>query len=432
MPDSAFIASLGRNVELRPKTAPKTRLIFSDFGGLTRCYAPGLDYGLQPEKALEIQEFRASLIVRPLPVERGTVAVYAHMVKCTVSQAAQPDWLRGVKRGTINADFGGKRRKRLFDKFNAWRMPEHRGRFVTLTYPDEYPLDWRIWKSDLETYRRALLRKYPNTQAIWRLELQRRGAPHFHIMLYTGQRDKLKQFRRWNDKVWARIAHKHDKYQGKYACQITAVANRGQAVAYLGKYCGKPGQSPVNDDGEIATPESMGDTMGRQWGTIGKPDCRPYAVADLPLPLTGIARRQMALYAQALGNAYGEKLWARPDNYSWTLYRIGQTPTRDMRVPGCDPPPAASVLTAIAQKAYDTGTWSTLLRPHLSLITTWDKKPPTPPHQETNWRPVTLKNDCRQVRSDPVGEGDCQGLFGLPNSAEGGNLDNRGPFPLHF
>ena len=361
MADRAYIASLGREVDLRPQGHWKPRLKLSDFGGLVRCYAFGLDYGLNVERALEIQQFRASLIIRPHVIERGTVSVYSHMVRCKISQMQQPDWLHGVTRGTVTADFVGKKRKRLFDKFNSWRMPGHHGRFVTLTYPDEFPMDWKAWKSDLEKYRRALLRRYPNAEGIWRLELQRRGAPHYHIMLYTHQPEKIAKFKRWNDKTWARIAHAHDKYGGKYACNVSPVWSRGQAIAYLGKYCGKVGKAPADDDGVILTPQDMGESTGRQWGTIGKLDCRPYAVVSLPAYTTGIVRRQLALFAHALGNKYAGNLWNVPDRATWTLYGVGQTPTRDMRIPGCDPPPISEVMTHIARRALENGTWSQLL-----------------------------------------------------------------------
>lgn len=358
-----------------PREPRVHRLKFSDFGGLARIYAPGLDYGMETEKALEIQQFRADLLVRPLPVERATVTVYSHMVKCKVSQATQPDWLRGVVRGAIGAEFRGKKRKRLFDKFNSWRMPGHHGRFVTLTYPDEFPLDWRHWKSDLEKYRRALLARYPDAQAIWRLELQKRGAPHYHIVLYTHAGDKVKAFRRWNDAVWAKIAHSHDVYHGKYACKVETIWSRGQAIAYLGKYCGKAADAPVTDDGVILDADDLGSTTGRQWGTIGKLDCRPYAQASLPVKLTGVVRRQFAVWGDNLEKRWAAALWSSPDIQSWTMYGMGETPTRDTRIPGVDPPPASAMLLQYAGMAQDRGVWGALLDFDLSRARVWDKLP---------------------------------------------------------
>jgi len=52
-------------------------------------------------------------------------------------------------------------------------------KFVTLTYPGEYPEQFQDWKSDLHYFAIYLSRRYPGAAFLWTLEPQERRAPHF-------------------------------------------------------------------------------------------------------------------------------------------------------------------------------------------------------------------------------------------------------------
>lgn len=56
--------------------------------------------------------------------------------------------------------------------------------FITLTYPSTWPSSARIWKDHLRALRERMKRKYGRFPAIWRLEFQKRGAPHFHLLAW--------------------------------------------------------------------------------------------------------------------------------------------------------------------------------------------------------------------------------------------------------
>lgn len=86
------------------------------------------------------------------------------------------------KRGSVPA-FSCKSRSRmlaLVSSLNAQILPI----FVTLTYDDEWDNDPLAWKTDLDTFGKWLLRAYPEGSFIWKLEPQKRGAPHFHLLVY--------------------------------------------------------------------------------------------------------------------------------------------------------------------------------------------------------------------------------------------------------
>jgi hypothetical protein len=64
--------------------------------------------------------------------------------------------------------------------------------FVTLTYPDDFPVTPERWRRDLAALWRRIRRQWPETAAIWKKEFKRRKsgvnvgkvAPHYHMLLW--------------------------------------------------------------------------------------------------------------------------------------------------------------------------------------------------------------------------------------------------------
>ena len=79
--------------------------------------------------------------------------------------------------------FSKNSRRRLLYKFAKMKksvLPV----IVTLTYPNEYTHDSKQWKNDLENLFKRMVRLWPGAAFIWKLEPQKRGAPHFHLMVW--------------------------------------------------------------------------------------------------------------------------------------------------------------------------------------------------------------------------------------------------------
>jgi hypothetical protein len=57
---------------------------------------------------------------------------------------------------------------------------------ITLTYPREYPEDPEVCKHHLKALRRRLQRKCGEFAGFWRMGIQKRGAWHFHLLLFMG------------------------------------------------------------------------------------------------------------------------------------------------------------------------------------------------------------------------------------------------------
>ena len=69
---------------------------------------------------------------------------------------------------------------------SAFRAFKGRLISITLTYPHKYPEYPEVCKNHLKALRRRLQRKFGEFASFWRLGIQRRGALHFHLLLFVG------------------------------------------------------------------------------------------------------------------------------------------------------------------------------------------------------------------------------------------------------
>src|SRR5262249_54003424 len=79
-------------------------------------------------------------------------------------------------------EWSQKSRKNCVRVLAACPLPESWD-MITLTYQQEFPCDGRQVHRDLETFLDRLQRRFGELSLIWKLEFQRRGAPHWMIFL---------------------------------------------------------------------------------------------------------------------------------------------------------------------------------------------------------------------------------------------------------
>jgi hypothetical protein len=125
---------------------------------------------------------------------------------------------------------------------------------MTLTYPASYPGDPIKLKRHLASFWKRLRRKYPWVSAIWRVELQERGAPHYHLLLF-GVSFLAWQ---WVAKNWYEIVGSGDPQHLNAGTEIHAALSWRLAAHYLAKYIAK------------AAPEDHLQAIGRHWGIMGR------------------------------------------------------------------------------------------------------------------------------------------------------------------
>lgn len=137
---------------------------------------------------------------------------------------------------------------------------------VTLTYPQGYPKDGRVFKDHLRRFLQELQRysrinsdgtrgTQQRYSAFWFLEFQKRGAAHFHIFTTD---DYPKE---WIARTWYRIVGSDDDRHLRAGTRIERMRSGRRGVcSYALKYAAKADQK---------APPEWTKNVGRFWGVSG-------------------------------------------------------------------------------------------------------------------------------------------------------------------
>lgn len=128
--------------------------------------------------------------------------------------------------------------------------------FATLTYPGDWPGDARQWKRHLDLMLTIISRKHGKPPIIWKLEPQERGAPHFHLAVYT---EKF-MGHRWLARRWYKIVGSKDRRHLRAGTSVERARSRRGSLSYMAKYIGKAFAAPVGWENQ-----------GRWWGVRNRP-----------------------------------------------------------------------------------------------------------------------------------------------------------------
>ena len=154
----------------------------------------------------------------------------------------------GGKRGSVTT-FSAASRRRLIQcclKIDC-EVPQT---MVTLTYWQAWP-DERGVQRDLKTVWDRIRRVHEGAWAVWRLELQERGAPHLHLITQSEWGPSIRE-------AWLSVTSQREG-NDREACRERYGTHQGKpggfSAGYISKYCCK--QSDVT-------------YRGRTWGVLGR------------------------------------------------------------------------------------------------------------------------------------------------------------------
>jgi len=184
----------------------------------------------------------------------GKITLYADgsLIEATKNRSnpyagQKRDWVRGkVKK------FSKRSRSRLMRtlaKINKRILPL----FITLTYPAEFPADPQVYKADLDKFFKRLKYRFPEFACIWKLEFQKRGAPHYHLLVW-GLSIHCKQL---ISLLWYEVVGSGDDKHLKAGTQVQKIRSWRGVMSYASKYMGKL----ETGDGGLS---------GRFWGVSGR------------------------------------------------------------------------------------------------------------------------------------------------------------------
>jgi hypothetical protein len=143
----------------------------------------------------------------------------------------------------------------------AWELFPNRV-FVTLTYPADWPSNGRQVNADLKAYRQWLERRFGPLVVVWKREYQRRGAPHFHLLIALPDGAPLVPFRKATAEAWTRIVGAAGVEREKHRRAGTQVDVASSDCAGYFAYSSKSTGSKAYQD---RVPEGY-EGAGRVWG----------------------------------------------------------------------------------------------------------------------------------------------------------------------
>ena len=225
----------------------------------------------------------------------GFITLYpeGHLIKVTKPQGGKIPQKGGGKRG--KAKFSNASRKRLLHK-TAKTDRKNIPLLVTLTYPESWPGDWKIWKKHLKNLSKRLQRRFPESGAAWKMEPQKRGAPHFHLLVWGVKFSWLYAFIALN---WYQIVGSGDEKHLSAGTRVEIARHSRGSKSYFAKYLGK------NEGVWI-------EGVGRYWGFFGNipwaDEFQFPASNSVAVQMMRYQRRFMQHVVKIVRNEKGEKI----------------------------------------------------------------------------------------------------------------------------
>ena len=189
------------------------------------------------------------------------------------------------RRGSV-LTFSKGSRMRLLRKFARLEVIEgggYRSKVSFLTLTTKRHLHPRVIKMFAQKLFKRVSRKYPSLSVVWRLEFQKRGAPHLHCVCFNAP---------WIDRAWLLASWGELVGQVNPVVDIRRVKSGRHLISYVSKYVAKVGDSSLLDigtknAGTYGRWDGMESGVGRVWGVWNAKDL-PYAELDVAVvPLDG-------------------------------------------------------------------------------------------------------------------------------------------------
>jgi len=235
---------------------------------------------LQPITEAEVEARRLLAYQKPLGSKKPPLVTFKLQgALLKVKYPGSPPQHVTKKRGRV-VGFSQASRKRMLEKV-ATLTPPRGCVFLSLTYPGDFPSP-REAKNHFRAFLERVRRKFAESavSAIWRMELQKREAPHFHIMFFNmpfWEKEKVQE-------AWGEIIGFDRPFT-----RIEWIKSRRGVMRYISKYCAKAQAPTENDESEEGIggfnhPAYLHDT-GRVWGVFNAENL-PFAdvyIASVPL-----------------------------------------------------------------------------------------------------------------------------------------------------
>lgn len=231
------------------------------------------------------------------------------------------------ERGNITG-FSVRSRSRLMAKI-AQIKKHHLPLFVTLTYPAEFPTDYKEYKYHVHKFFISLFYRFPAAGVVWKLEFQERGAAHFHLLLFGVSLDDAREY---IPGIWYKVAGSSDPnhllfHQGQLNNEhcVNAIRSWHGVKAYASKYFTK-----LDDTQERS---------GRFWGVRGLVPFSPLLELKIDMKTALQFRRALRRAIGFRSKRFGFWCWNYKVDWLHFVTRIEDEYQAELFVLNTIPPP---------------------------------------------------------------------------------------------
>lgn len=255
------------------------------------------------------------------PRPRYQIASGGEWARITRPRFGPPE-ARPWKRGNIST-FSDRSRSRMLQSLAKIDRRRIYGKalFVTLTYPNRWPPTTAACKAHLEALRKRIERRWPRAWFYWKLEYQRRGAEHFHLLVFNMTDVEAG----WLNTAWRDIVRLGGEWHETYGVKVDELTNWKEVGQYCAKYVAKLEQNPT-------TP-----TPGRFWGIATRRN-RVETIIGAELS-DGEFYRIRRMFRRYMHRRRGYHAPGGPTSGAWTRISNGGAKKMLGGAAGDDPPP---------------------------------------------------------------------------------------------
>jgi hypothetical protein len=160
---------------------------------------------------------------------------------------------------------------RRFASINRTAFRSYKGRVfsITLTYPHVYPDDPEVCKRHLKALYKRLKRRFGDFAGFWRMGIQKRGAWHFHLLLFMPSSPRLlAHLRQFIASSWYKVCGEVGEGHLLAGTNVEEIRAWRRATSYVEKYMAKEEEFPE----DLETGRIWGawneDFLPVQWKTV--------------------------------------------------------------------------------------------------------------------------------------------------------------------
>ena len=193
-----------------------------------------------PVKPVETKELFSSL---PYLTEVVPLEYYNNCFRFKFGSSEREYHIPPERKKNDITSFSINSRRRLKRKLSMVHLGSYsRTFFVTYTFHNVYPKSSDELKRHFRNFLKSVKRVNPSVAWIWRLEWQKRGAPHFHMVYFIPKHSTLKEikhFEKEQRRLWHRTLEDFDFWTWRYSVDVKSLDSKKKLYAYISKYVSK-------------------------------------------------------------------------------------------------------------------------------------------------------------------------------------------------